>query len=122
VKQLVEADGRTVRVESQGEHRGSTFTVALPTVVMPTLREPVRASQSPATDAQPLTGALLEGVRVLAVDDDEENRAIVTEYLKNHHASVVTAASAAEAFELPQWNPSDVLLADIAMPGEDGYC
>jgi CheY-like chemotaxis protein/two-component sensor histidine kinase len=121
VKHLVEAHGGRVRVESQGENRGSTFTVALPTVVMSTLPEPVRASQSPATDAQPLTGALLDGVRVLVVDDDVESRVIVAEYLKNHRASVVTAASAPEAFELLQRNPPDVLLADIAMPGEDGY-
>jgi CheY-like chemotaxis protein len=60
-------------------------------------------------------------VRVLVVDDDDESRAIVTEYLESHRASVMTAASAAEALELLQRDPPHVLLADIAMPGEDGY-
>jgi CheY-like chemotaxis protein len=73
-------------------------------------------------DAEPLRAAAsLDGVCVLVVDDDEQSRAIVAEYLESQHASVRTAASAAEAFELLQRDPPDVLLADIAMPGEDGY-
>jgi signal transduction histidine kinase/CheY-like chemotaxis protein len=122
VKHLVEAHGGQVKVESAGENRGSTFTVALPTVVMAAMPpEPAPASQLPPGEAKPISDALLEGVRVLVVDDDEESRAIVTEYLEHHRASVTAAASAAEALEVLQREPHDVLLADIAMPGEDGY-
>ena len=45
----------------------------------------------------------------------------MAEYLQGHHAVVRTAASASEAFELLEREHVDVLLADIAMPGEDGY-
>ena len=63
----------------------------------------------------------LDGVSVLVVDDDEESRQVVAAHLEARQAAVMTAASAAQAFELLQREHVDVLLADIAMPGEDGY-
>ena len=58
---------------------------------------------------------------MLVVDDDEESREVVAAHLEAHHAAVLTAASAAQAFDVLQREHMDVLLADIAMPGEDGY-
>jgi CheY-like chemotaxis protein len=58
---------------------------------------------------------------VLIVDDDAESRDVVAAYLETHHATVLTAASAGEALDVLQREHVDVLLADIAMPGEDGY-
>jgi CheY-like chemotaxis protein len=55
------------------------------------------------------------------VDDDDESRAIVTEYLEGHHAFVMTASSVKQALDLLKHERVDVLLADIAMPEEDGY-
>lgn len=63
----------------------------------------------------------LEGISVLVVDDDDESREVVAAYLQDHCAAVLTAASAAQAFDLLQRERVDVLLADVAMPGEDGY-
>jgi signal transduction histidine kinase/CheY-like chemotaxis protein len=125
VKHLVEAHGGTVRVDSGGEGRGATFTVALParaTAAAASLMVSGVSAPTPPADAEPLRAAAsLDGVCVLVVDDDEQSRAIVAEYLESQHASVITATSAAEAFEILQRDPPDVLLADIAMPGEDGY-
>jgi CheY-like chemotaxis protein len=45
----------------------------------------------------------------------------VGEYLADRDATVLTAASAAQAYDLLRREPVDVLLVDIAMPGEDGY-
>jgi CheY-like chemotaxis protein len=45
----------------------------------------------------------------------------VSAHLQAHHATVRTAASAAEAFARFEREIVDVLLADIAMPDEDGY-
>jgi len=125
VKHLVEAHGGTVRADSGGEGCGSTFTVALPNVVIAGAPSAAaRASESAsraAADDVTRAAASLDGVTVLVVDDDEQSRAIVTEYLERQRASVRIAASAAEAFELVQRERPDVLIADIAMPGEDGY-
>src|SRR5262249_58243929 len=63
----------------------------------------------------------LEGTSVLVVDDDDESRRVVAAHLEDRQAVVLTAGSAAQAFDLLQREHVDVLLADIAMPGEDGY-
>jgi CheY-like chemotaxis protein len=64
---------------------------------------------------------MLGGLAVLVVDDDEESRRVVAAYLEVHGATVLTAPSAAQAYEVLQREHVDVLLADVAMPGEDGY-
>jgi CheY-like chemotaxis protein len=58
---------------------------------------------------------------VLVVEDDEPTRHVVAAQLESHQAITATASSAAEAFALLQREQFDVLLADIAMPVEDGY-
>jgi CheY-like chemotaxis protein len=63
----------------------------------------------------------LRGTRVLVVDDEADAREVVTLILEQRGAKAFVASSASEAFEiLPQELP-DVLVADIEMPGEDGY-
>jgi CheY-like chemotaxis protein len=58
---------------------------------------------------------------VLAVDDDESTQELVATMLLMYGVSVRTAGRAAQALHiLSEWQP-DVLLTDIAMPGEDGY-
>jgi CheY-like chemotaxis protein len=57
----------------------------------------------------------------LVVDDDTETRDGFAVMLQSLGANVQTAASAVEGFEaLAEFKP-DVLLCDVAMPGEDGY-
>jgi CheY-like chemotaxis protein len=66
----------------------------------------------------PLT---LRGRRVLAVDDDASTQELVATMLLMYGVSVRTAGRASDAIKiLSEWRP-DVLLTDIAMPGEDGY-
>jgi signal transduction histidine kinase/ActR/RegA family two-component response regulator len=121
VKNLVEAHGGAVIARSGGEGQGATFIVRLPIVSAPagaidplTLR---RHASSAVSDPPPS----LDGLCVLVVDDDDQGRRVVTAQLEVHQATVLTAASTAEALEVLQREHVDVLLADIAMPGEDGY-
>jgi CheY-like chemotaxis protein len=58
---------------------------------------------------------------VLVVDDDADGRKLVAATLEHYGAGVMTAASAAGALDLLQTQRVNVLLADIAMPDEDGY-
>src|SRR6185503_10148884 len=41
--------------------------------------------------------------------------------LTDYRASIQSAASASEALEILHWFKPDVLVSDLAMPGEDGY-
>jgi signal transduction histidine kinase/CheY-like chemotaxis protein len=117
-KQLVEAHRGTISVTSDGQGRGTSFTVRLP------LTEEARHAREPRPDAGVRRVAAeaprLGGMRVLIVDDEADTREVMAVALSHHGADVTTAATAPEAFDLLVSRPFDVLLADIAMPGEDG--
>ena len=122
VKHLVDAHGGTVSAQSAGEGRGATFVVKLPTAAMSSLApEPLEDRRRPLPPTALATAQSLEGVSVLVVDDDEQSRLVVAAHLEAYHAAVITAPSAATALDVLQRQHIDVLLADIAMPGEDGY-
>ena len=120
VKHLVEAHAGAVTAHSSGEGQGATFTVRLPVVTLPAATVATADRQLALGDAA-ASPEYLDGISVLVVDDDEGSRQVVAAHLQVHRASVLTAESAAQAFELLQREHVDVLLADIAMPGEDGY-
>jgi len=124
VKHLVDAHGGSISAHSAGEGRGASFVVRLPAVGSAAMASDAideRRRQAPATAIPLATAESLEGVSVLVVDDDEQSRLVVAAYLEAHHARVITAPSASVAFDVLQHEHVDVLLADIAMPGEDGY-
>jgi signal transduction histidine kinase/ActR/RegA family two-component response regulator len=122
VKHLVEAHGGSVKAESAGEGLGAAFVVRLPIVAMcATPAEAAAAVQAARVDSPDEPAVSLAGLSVLVVDDDQESRAIVAEYLSGQHAVVLMAASASQAFDVLRRERVDVLLADIAMPEEDGY-
>jgi CheY-like chemotaxis protein len=64
---------------------------------------------------------VLQGVRILVVDDDDDTRDLLTRILERRGAKVIAAASANEAWAAFEGSALDVLLVDIAMPIEDGY-
>ncbi|MEP0855240.1 response regulator [Trichocoleus sp. DQ-U1] len=120
VHHLVELHGGTVYAESPGEGQGATFTVILPLIKSEakklTMEEDVLLGSESSVGS-----ALLDGVRVLVVDDDTDTREFLTFMLEQYGAEAIAAASAQEAFErIPQVRP-DVLVSDIGMPDEDGY-
>jgi CheY-like chemotaxis protein len=122
VRQLVELHGGTVRAESQGEGRGSTFAVRLPRAAL--RAGPLGTSRMPPPEQFSVTpgGALsLDGLRVFIIDDEADTLEILTAILGRSGAEVRAATSAEEALgALTDWRP-DVLVSDIGMPGEDGY-
>lgn len=116
VKNLVELHRGVIRAESAGENRGTTFTVLLPIKSGRSLPElPVKIG-----DQLPDEG-LLEGLRVLIVDDQFNTREALTEVLRSFGAEVLSTSSTTEALALIQQLRPDVFLSDIAMPREDGF-
>jgi signal transduction histidine kinase/ActR/RegA family two-component response regulator len=123
VRQLVELHGGTVSVQSPGPGQGTTFTVSLPlSAVHPSIVASERlhpAGPSPQVTECPTT--LLEGLRILVVDDEPDGRALVKRSLSGSQAEVADAGSVAEALKLLEQFKPHLLVSDIGMPEQDGY-
>jgi len=120
VRYLVELHGGNVTAVSQGEGKGSVFTVRLPVApIKHSAQDRVHVASSESLLHQSMPS--LKRLRVLFVDDEPDIRASISEILHHAEAEFRLAGSAAEALEiLKDWRP-DVLVSDIGMPGEDGY-
>lgn len=127
VRHIVELHGGQVSARSDGPDKGAVFRV-----VFPAREEPAIPSSPPTphgwtdrtTPVDTLRGTnarRLEGTRILAVDDDEDARALLYEVLTSEGAIVVTASSAREALQCVEQFRPHMLVSDIGMPGEDGY-
>jgi PAS domain S-box-containing protein len=122
VKQLVELHGGTVSAESPGVGQGATFTIRLPLRVA---LVPAATSARPHLAPEPVVPAVaitrLDGLRVLAIDDDVDALNLVATILGRAGATVDLCGTAAQGFDMLVTKPPDVLISDIEMPGEDGY-
>jgi signal transduction histidine kinase/ActR/RegA family two-component response regulator len=117
VKQLVELHGGTIWMRSEGPGRGSTFEVALPSVIEERRGEAAKEDVRPPMMVDP---DLLEGLDVLVVDDDEDARVLLSATLSQYGARVTTASSVKDALESVDRQPPAIILSDIGMPHEDG--
>ena len=121
VRHLIESHGGTVHAGSAGRGKGATFTIRLPGL---TNRVGITASRNEPEVRQEISRAkteLLEGLRILVVDDDSDGREVLAVQLTQQGATTSVSASADDALKkLDAFRP-DVIVADIGMPGEDGY-
>jgi CheY-like chemotaxis protein len=63
---------------------------------------------------------MVDGVRVLVVDDDHDSRSIAAELIRRAGYSVAEAADGAEGLrKAEEWAP-DIIFVDFAMPVMDG--
>lgn len=113
VRRLVEAEAGTIGVES-APGQGALFWVRLPLPreTAPAVSAPVRPSD--ARDSQK------QALRILMVEDNETNRFVAGEMLRNFGHHVTEAADGASGVARADSAQFDLILMDISMPGMDG--
>jgi signal transduction histidine kinase/CheY-like chemotaxis protein len=119
VKQLVAMHGGHVFADHRGPGRGATFRVVLPVGEERALeRSAARAGRGPEVIS---LGPVLVGRRVLVVDDDVDALELTRVVLEEAGAEVMRATCCGEAVTILHTMPVDVVVSDIALPGDDGY-
>jgi CheY-like chemotaxis protein len=113
VRNLVALHGGTVEVRSEGEGRGSEFTVSLP--IDPDAQPEQKASDpaAPPTAMRPL--------RILIADDNDDGREMLMYLLTAEGHTVAEAADGRTAIETAATFHPDVAILDISMPDMNGY-
>ena len=122
VRHIALLHGGQVRADSSGAGRGATFTVDLPGAPAAAV---AALADLPSGDRRRSTVGALKGLTIWVTDDDVDAHEVVTLTLRQAGAEVKCFSSAkalAAALEaaLPANGPQ-VLLIDLAMPGEDGF-
>ena len=75
----------------------------------------------PVASTSQIKPTMLEGLKILFVDDDADVLLLVKTLLSNARAQVVTAITGEQALTMVESECPDVIISDISMPGFDGY-
>lgn len=123
VDSIVALHGGSILAESPGLGHGSTFTVTLPFLDPATAARIVDQPQESAASVEGRPA--LDGLWILAVDDEADARDLLATVMRQSGARVTTAASGAAALatlgEGTSDRKPDLIISDIGMAGQDGY-
>ncbi|VAW60754.1 BarA sensory histidine kinase (= VarS = GacS), partial [hydrothermal vent metagenome] len=113
-KQLVELMKGKIGLESNPQ-RSTTFWIQLPVTItsQPPIEQAAQMMPDPSEN-------LYAGLRVLAADDNEINRKLISTLLEQHGVIISEAHDGDSALELALNNTYDLILMDIRMPGLNG--
>jgi signal transduction histidine kinase/DNA-binding response OmpR family regulator len=121
-RQLTELHGGTIDASSGGVGRGATFRVSFPlTILHPAREEAPPAQPRPEPSRHEIPAGDLRGVRVLAVDDERDALALLSDVLEAAGARVTTAHAVNDALDRLEGEVPDVIVADLGMPHQDGF-
>ncbi|HTT76616.1 MAG TPA: ATP-binding protein [Candidatus Binataceae bacterium] len=120
-RKIVEMHGGSIFASSPGTGLGSTFTIILPVALAHHVLSTAPREHPTIASIAADSNVRLDGLRILAVDDQPDAIAAIKTLLQSRGAEVQIASSARSALtEVETWRP-DVLVSDIGMPNEDGY-
>jgi two-component system CheB/CheR fusion protein len=111
-KLLVERHDGTLSAQSDGNGRGATFTLAIPTA-----DAPPAAADGPrgAYTAKPT-----RKLRILLVEDDQDSNYVMSKLLRNVGHDVTSATDCASARARLAEDAFDVLVCDLGLPDGNG--
>lgn len=120
-KELVQLHGGTLSLESV-EGKGSTFTFTLPAVTNSAHEAVATVIEETEKVHIKTTTTLKEGLpRLLVVDDDPLNLAIIERVLFAENYEVITCTSGKDALALLDKESWDLVISDVMMPNMSGY-
>jgi PAS domain S-box-containing protein len=118
-QRLAQALGGKVEILDCGQSEGCTFAVNfIARAINPQKEVPAEVPHSKHVFPNPNA---LKDVRVLIVDDSQDNRFLATRFLTTSGAKVETACDGREGYEKAMGGGYDLVLMDIQMPEMDGY-
>ncbi len=110
-RSLVSMHGGTISVHSEGEGKGSEFTVRFPLVDGPASERPApRPASKPAGRA-----------RVLIVEDNDDSRELLCQLLERNGFDCRSANTGTRALEELRTFAPDVAVLDVGLPEMDGF-
>jgi signal transduction histidine kinase/ActR/RegA family two-component response regulator len=110
-KSLVELNGGRIGAESI-EGKGSTFWILMP---LASLKPAVLESSQ-----ENLNSLRLDGLSALVIDDNFDTCEVLRHILQAAGAEVQTASSVRQGISILELERKDIVLTDLAMPGESG--
>ncbi|MCY0389247.1 PAS domain-containing protein [Robbsia sp. Bb-Pol-6] len=113
VRALTELHGGQVSADSDGDGRGSLFTVRLPVCDVPV------PPAAPESGLLPL--ASRDGRRILIVDDNEDAALSLSMVLESGNQEVRTAFTGLSGLHAAETFRADVVILDIGLPDINGY-
>jgi len=124
VRHLTELHGGSVSAASDGLTKGATFTIRFPLKLQ--ISETERNGSENAelsigsNDNGNVPRGLLEGLKILVVDDEPDALELTAFILTNQSAQVITANSVDKALKIYETEELDAIVSDIGMPEKDG--
>jgi signal transduction histidine kinase/CheY-like chemotaxis protein len=113
-KKLVELFGGNLTVESEFG-KGACFTFSINFKKQVQIQRPIIQSDIPFAPVD------IRGVRVLIVEDNEINAAVLKGFLLKWGIRVKEAGNGVHALELLKYHKFDLILMDLEMPEMNGY-
>lgn len=121
-KQIIELMNGTIDVDSKlGE--GTTFTVKLPLQYVVRTQADKNITDNGTDNNIIENDQSLSDIKVMVVDDNQYNREIACELLRENGAHIIECASGSEAVDYIKYRNGivDIILMDACMPDMDGF-